>query len=89
MTKSDRIRNLVLGGLLTAGFAVSAWACITSSRQMGGVASIWTTNAFLIAGLVTLPRIWRPVFGAVCAILLICANMMPAAIAWAWPACSP
>jgi signal transduction histidine kinase/CheY-like chemotaxis protein len=42
---------------------------------MGGVATIWTTNAFLIAGFVTLPRAWRPVFAAICAILLICANI--------------
>jgi signal transduction histidine kinase/ActR/RegA family two-component response regulator len=75
VTKSDRIRNLVLSGLLTAGVAVSAWGCIISSRQMGGVASIWTTNAFLIAGFVTLPKAWRPVFAAVCAILMICANL--------------
>jgi signal transduction histidine kinase/ActR/RegA family two-component response regulator len=72
---SDQRKNLIIAGLLTAGFALSAWGCIMSSRQMGGVATIWTTNAFLIVGFLSLPKAWRPVFAAVCAALLISVNM--------------
>jgi signal transduction histidine kinase/ActR/RegA family two-component response regulator len=75
LTQSDRKRNLALSALLIAGFAASAWGCLISSRQLGGVATIWTANAFLITGLITLPKSWRPAFASLCAVLLIGANI--------------
>ena len=62
--------------LLVLGFGLSAWVCILHSRHMGGVSTIWMANAFLIAGLVVLPKTWRAAFAAVCGGLLIATNMM-------------
>jgi signal transduction histidine kinase len=73
---SDQVRNGLRAALLAAGFGLSAWACILFSRHMGGVSTIWTTNAFLIAGLVVLPKAWRAGFAAVCGALLIGTNML-------------
>jgi signal transduction histidine kinase/ActR/RegA family two-component response regulator len=60
---------------LIAGFAATAWGSIVLTRELGGVAAIWPVNAILMAGWILLPRAWRVKFGALCAVLLIAANM--------------
>ncbi|RYG08252.1 MAG: hypothetical protein EON96_20235, partial [Caulobacteraceae bacterium] len=69
-------RGVILAATLLIGFVAMAFGAMQLSRQAGGVATVWPVNAFLMAGLVLLPRHWRVGFTAACAAGLIAANML-------------